>query len=360
MFKTNWYKITFSLLLFSFYSGAIYGQEEKSDCVIKLEQAQSKYDQGRIQDVEPLIGDCLADGGFNKTGKTQALKLLTLSYLFLEEPEKAGETMLKLLHANHLFTVNPAIDPSEFINLYDKYRHEPIFNIGGMFGTVFGSPIITDLNGTPDLNNDSRQSYSPLLGIKGDLFIEYKFKPKLYLLGGFSFQIIEFEKTHESQKIISGALNGGFTGAEEVTSIEIPLLVQYHFWKKNKFTMYCALGVAPQLLLSESYQSDATTFEIDGRLVTTNKIVLTPDRNRFNISAIGIIGAKMQLDEGYINLRVRYSQQVLNSSNPENSLTPSNPNLLWELTDAYDGFRLQDIGFSVGYTRNIFIPKKLR
>jgi len=161
MFKTSWYKLIFSLLLFSFYSNVLYGQEEKSDCVIKLEQAQAKYDQGRIQDVEPLIEDCLAEEGFDKTGKTQALKLLTLSYLFLEEPEKAGETMLKLLHTNHLFTVNSAIDPSEFINLYDKYRHDPLFSVGFLGGLTRASPIITQLNSAQNLTNENRQKYTP-------------------------------------------------------------------------------------------------------------------------------------------------------------------------------------------------------
>lgn len=356
-------KIKISLLVigFSLHAGYLFSQEDKSNCVLQLEQAQIKYDQGRIQDVAPLVETCLANNEFDKANQTHALKLLTLSYLFLEEPDQAEETILELLKTNHELVINPAIDPSEFINLYEKFRHDPIFNIGGHFTFAFGSPIITHLNGTPNLNNDIRQSYSPLLGIRAGLNIEYKLTNKIFLLGEINYQNIEFEKEHKQEKIISNEFNGGFKGAEEIVSLEMPLLVRYHFLEKNKLKLYGAIGVAPQFLLSESYQSDATTFAIDGSgLVTSNKIDLTNDRSRFNLSAIGVLGIKYKIDEGYLNIRLRYSQQVLNSSNPENSSTPTDPDLLWDLTESYDGFRMQDVGFSIGYTRNIYIPKKLR
>ncbi len=354
-------KISLLVLGFSLHAGYLFSQEDKSNCVLQLEQAQIKYDQGRIQDVAPLVGTCLANNEFDKSDKAHALKLLTLSYLFLEEPEQAEETMLELLKTNHELAINPFIDPSEFINLYEKFRHDPIFNIGGHFTVVFGSPIITHLNGTPNLNNDIRQSYSPLLGIRLGLNIEYKLTDKMFLLGEINYQNIEFEKEHEMQKIISNGFNGGFNGAEEIVSIEMPLLVRYHFLEKNKLKLYGAIGVAPQFLLSESYQGDATTYAIEGgESVTSNKIDLIKDRDRFNLSAIGVLGLKYKTKEGYVNFQFRYSQQVLNSSKPENSLTPTDSDLLWDLTESYDGFRMQDVGFSIGYTRNIYIPKKLR
>ena len=361
MYKSNRYYTLIILGLLAFTPIILVAQDEKSDCVIKLEQAQTKYNQGRIQDIEGLIGDCLKNKGFEKADNVKALKLLTLSYLFLEEPEKAEETMLELLKTEHELAVNPAIDPSEFINLYEKYRNEPIFSVGGHLGVAFASPIITHLNGTQDLNNESRQSYAPLLGIRFGLNIEYKFKPRLYVIGGFNFQIIEFEKTHTALKIISGTENGGFEGAEEITSLEMPLMGLYHLMEKEKFTLYAGLGIAPQFLISETYQSDATTFSIEGSgSVTTGKVNITPNRGRFNLSALGVVGAKIKIGEGYLNVKLRYSQQVINSSKPESSLTPAVPNLLWDLTEAYDGFRLQDVGLSVGYTHNIYLPKKLR
>lgn len=143
MHQNKNYKLRLILLIICLQAGNLFAQEDKSDCVIKLEQAQTKFDQGRIQDVEALIIDCIESTEFEKADKTHALKLLTLSYLFLEEPEKAEATMLQLLETSHEFTINQAIDPSEFINLYTKYRTEPLYSIGLVGGGVIASPIVT-------------------------------------------------------------------------------------------------------------------------------------------------------------------------------------------------------------------------
>ncbi len=357
-------KLFLSLLLLSLYSGILYAQEEeKSSCVIKLEQAQSKYNQGRIQDVEPLIGACLAAKGFDKTGKTQALKLLTLSYLFLEEPEKAEETMLELLHTNHLFTINPAIDPSEFINLYEKYRHDPLFSIGFLGGIIAANPIITQLNSTQNLNNDNRQKYSPGLGFRIGANAEYKLRENVFAVAAINYSFIKFQKTHESPRPISAATIAGvgFEGIETQTSIELPLLVQYHIMQTNKLTPYVAAGVAPQLLLKATYPGETITYTVEGSApATSQNIDLTKDRNSFNLYAVAVGGLKYKINEGFLNFQIRYSHGIFQSAKAGSSLSPSNPNLLWDLNESSDGFRLHDISISLGYTFDIYIPKKLR
>ncbi len=356
-------KLFFPLLLLSFYSGILYAQEEKSDCVIKLEQAQSKYDQGRIQDVEPLIGKCLAEEGFNKTGKTQALKLLTLSYLFLEEPEKAGESMLKLLHTNHLFTVNSAIDPSEFINLYEKYRHAPLFSIGFLGGGVVSQPIITQLNSTHNLNNENRQVYTPLLGFRVGVNAEYKLKEKIYASVALNYSFIKFEKTHEATKAISNILTDeiGFEGIETQTSIELPLMAQYYIAQTNNLTTYVSLGLAPQIMLNANYPGETISYTVEGSAsVTSQNIILTKDRNSFNLYAIAAGGLKLKVGEGFVHFQLRYSYGILQSAKEPSALVPSNPNLLWDFNESVDGFRLHNLSLSVGYTFDIYVPKKLR
>ncbi len=355
-------RILLLLLLFSLLSSNLYAQEEdKSDCVLKLEQAQTMFDQGRIQDVEPLIGKCIAINEFDKVEKAQALKLLTLAYLFLEEPELAEANMLQLLNTNHEFAVNPSIDPSEFINLYEKFRHEPLLSVGVSVGALFTAPIITELNSTQDLNNDSRQSYSPKLGFRFGLNVEYKFATKLYANVGVSYQIANFQKTDESLKIITSTLNGGFEAEETQNIVELPLLVQYHLIEKSNITLYASAGISPQFLLSSTFPSDAIKYELVGSApVTSGTITLTSDRTRFNLSVVAIGGLKYKFGEGYFKAQVRYSHQILNASKSESSLTPSDPNLLWDFTESYDGFRLHDLGFSFGYTFHYYKPKKLR
>lgn len=337
-------------------------QEEKSDCVIKLEQAQAKFDQGRIQDVEALITDCIAGTEFDKADKTHALKLLTLTYLFLEEPELAEATMLHLLETSHEFTVNQAIDPSVFINLYDKYRNDPLYSIGFLAGGVAAIPIVTQLNSTQDLNNDSRQTYTPLIGFRLAVMGEYKLMDKIYANAGIGFNSIKFQKIHNSTKIFSGLENGGFEGTETQTSIELPIIIRYHIVESRSLKPYAGLGIAPQLLISASYPSDGLKNEVKGSAdVTSNSIDdLIQDRNKFNLAVVATVGVKIKIGEGYINGQIRYSYGIFQSSKEKSALNPTDPNLLWDLGESSDGFKLHDLGISIGYTLHRYKPKKIK
>lgn len=363
MWRNKINKLVLIFLISSLQSGYLFAQEDKSDCVIKLEQAQEKYDQGRIQDVEPLIGECLAGTEFDKVEKTQALKLITLAYIFLEEPELAESTMLQLLETSHEFTVNQAIDPSGFINLYNKYRHDPLYSIGFLAGGVVATPIITQLNSTQDLNNDSRQTYTPLFAIRGGINGEYEFMDKFYASAGIYYSSIKFQKIHKSTQPFSALTNeeAGFQGDEGQTSIEIPLLLQYHLIENRKLTPYVSAGVSPSFLISANYPGDALKNEVPGSApVAVQTISLINDRNRFNLSAVGLVGVKYKIGEGFLNVQLRYSFGIFQSSKEASALEPDDPNLLWELSESSDGFRLQDLGISIGYTKHFYKPKKLR
>jgi len=337
----------------------LYAQEEKSNCVLKLEEAQSKYDQGRIQDVESLIEECITNNEFNKVEKAQALKLLTLAYLFLEEPEKAEGSMLDLLKTNHEFAINDAIDPSGFINLYNKFRHEPLFSAGVLLGGTIALPIITQLNGVQDLNQAPRQSYSPKIGFRVGFTFEYKLNEKLFANPGINFSHIAFTKLRENQQIVSGENYESFIGELNFNSVEIPLLIQYQFLE-GKFRPYAIAGISPQFFISASYPGDAIKNEILGSpAVSSNKIDLTSDINRFGLSAMIAGGIKIKVTGGFVNFRLRYSHGILPLVNETSAQNPSNPNLLWDLNDSLDGFRVHDLNFSLGYTYHIFIPKKL-
>ena len=77
-----------------------YGQS--TSCAQTLRLAQSVYDQGRLQELNGILQNCLQNG-FTKQERVEAYKLLTLSYIYQEEPEKADEAMLDLLRTDPYF-----------------------------------------------------------------------------------------------------------------------------------------------------------------------------------------------------------------------------------------------------------------
>lgn len=350
-----------TLLLLFFSTLAVFAQvEEKSDCVIKLEQAQTKYNQGRIQDVEPLISQCIESGEFNKADQSQALKLLTLSYIFLKEIELAESTMLRLLETNHEFQINEAVDPSEFINLYNKYRTDPVISIGILGGVAIGLPIIKQLNSATDINEAPRQKYTPQIGFRVGLNTEYKLTDKWYANPGINYSHIAFVKTNETQKIISSGSLGGFTGELNFNIIELPLVMQYQFLE-GKVRPYATAGIVPQFYSSAYYPGDGTFNKVEGSPdVALSTLSLNKDLKRFNLGATLSGGIKIKVPAGFINARVRYSYGLFKVFKESSSLDPNDPNLTWDLFESLDGFSIHDLSFSIGYTYHVFMPKKLR
>ena len=114
--------ILFSLLAFS---NQVFGQAASCTQVLRL--VQSTYEQGRLHELEALMAVCLKNG-FDEQQKVTAYKYQTLAFIYLEEPEKADESMLALLNtgqAGHFFKPNDAVDPAEFIALWKKFRRDP-------------------------------------------------------------------------------------------------------------------------------------------------------------------------------------------------------------------------------------------
>ncbi len=164
----------------------------QQNCSQTLRLANSTYEQGRLHELEGLLGPCLKST-WSVTEKVQAYRLLTLAYIYLEEPEKADATMLSLLQTDNEFKVNRAVDPAEFIALYNTFRTDPIYRFGGKLGSnISVANVVTADNAT-----DAISKYGYRFGFSGGISAEipvtlFKFKnltfnPELY------FQITSFK-----------------------------------------------------------------------------------------------------------------------------------------------------------------------
>ena len=80
-------------------------------CTQTLRRARTVYDEGRVQEMESLLEGCIKNG-FTDEERTEAYRLLILSYLYLDEPDKADNAMLALLRDNPEFIINERVDLS--------------------------------------------------------------------------------------------------------------------------------------------------------------------------------------------------------------------------------------------------------
>ncbi|QLH31730.1 MAG: hypothetical protein HWD62_04205 [Cyclobacteriaceae bacterium] len=132
------------LVLFVFVTSGVMAQG--SSCAQAVRLAQSVYDQGRLHELEDIINKALGSQSApcGQAEQISLLKLLTLTYIYLEEPEKADATMLKLLQTDNYFQINPAVDPAEFVALYNTFRTNEIYRIGATLGVNATQPNVTN------------------------------------------------------------------------------------------------------------------------------------------------------------------------------------------------------------------------
>jgi hypothetical protein len=104
------------------------------NCTQTLRTARTTYDQGRLQEIPTILEACFSKNEWDQSQRVEAYRILVLTYIYLEEPAKADEAMLNILHTDNFFEPNPASDPVEFQMLYKKFRTKPLFKLGLKFG----------------------------------------------------------------------------------------------------------------------------------------------------------------------------------------------------------------------------------
>ncbi|MBT1705262.1 porin family protein [Chryseosolibacter indicus] len=325
----------------------------QSTCTQTLRLAQSAYDQGRLQELPALIQNCLKNG-FTNQERINAYKLLTLTYIYLEEPGKADEEMLNLLKADPYFKVNSAVDPAEFIALYRTFRTEPIYRLGVNIGVNTTQPNVTERITT----NQGDSKYKNALGFQAGIVGEIPLTKKLTLNPGVLFQQKAFDLTNRVYRgldeVTNVAVYNTTTAQEKQNWVTVPLSVQYILKDETNFIPYLSLGITPDLLLASNVTTE--TLQDNAGAVQQKTIEIT--RERFNISATASAGIKMRIFGGYMTAELKYLYGLTKVNSANTYYQNIEINFNNNVGDAL--FRLSSLSITAGYVQNIFKPKKLQ
>lgn len=330
------------------------GFAQLTSCAQTLRLARSTYEQGRLHEIPTLLEKCIASG-FSQRERVEAYKLLSLSYIYLEEPEKADAAMLNLLRTDHYFEINKDADPAEFIALYKTFRTHPIYRIGAKLGANASQPNVKSY--LP--SNDTKGKYAMGLSFQGGFTGEIPITKKLTLSPEVIFQLKNFN--YESTKTIIDLGTGeelDFTtiSKENQSWLSVPISVQY-YPLTSKFNPFVSLGLSADYLLSAKNTFQRTKEDRTSYDEQTENILL--QRNQFNLSALASIGAKVKVPNGFAVAEVRFSYGLTQVTNDENLYALSGKTIP---TDGYvDGlFSMNTVSFTLGYVYNVFNPKKLK
>jgi hypothetical protein len=350
-------------LILIFIALAWSASAQTTSCAQSVRLAQSVYDQGRLHELEDLINKALSStsAACGQAEQVSLLKLLTLTYIYLEEPGKADETMLKLLQTDNYFKINEAVDPAEFVALYRTFRTKEIYRIGAALGVNASQPNVVN---TISAVNDASSKYKYAIGIQFGASADVPLRLgkikhyKLTLHGELLYTQHKFEL---EQKVSRGVnadnveLFQTLQGVESQNWLTMPISLQYNYLQNEKLNPYVAGGFSVGYLMGNGTLR-SERFRDEAAALPETSFDLT--REKINLSALIATGIKTKAGGGYVVLEVRYSHGLSRISSSETAF--ENQQATWGQYYADPVFKLSSLAIQGSYIINMFNPKKLR
>jgi len=356
--KKSLMRIFSIILFFLFVNSLAVGQDR---CAVALNEAQDKYDQGRLYEVPELISSCI-ENGFTKEQKITAYRLLTLTYLFLNYFEKADSAYLELLKLSPEYDINDDLDPMEIINHHDKFTTKPIYYLTlGKFGlNVSYANILTDYS--ISLSGNESESFSTVLGFHVGLGAEMVLYRNLHLYGEILFTSKTIHVTDTHWDFYTTNINLA------QTQVEIPILLKYNF-PMGKVSPFVQGGISPAFIYNSSIQNiegvyfqNSEEFPVQPRPeISTNKLTTS-----FNYSTILGVGINYKIGLNYLSFEARYSMEMLNATKFENRWREDVPDyqegrdLKFPTGYVSDDLKLNNLSFFIGFVKPLYKPRKIK
>ncbi|HZY83164.1 MAG TPA: porin family protein [Cyclobacteriaceae bacterium] len=328
-------------------------QQKTTTCAQTLRLARSIYENGRLHELPDLMKDCIGKTEWITQERVDAYKLLTLAYIYLEEPEKADEMMLNILNTDPEFKPNDNIDPAEFVALWRTFRTEPVYRLGVKAGANATQPNVHSY--TP--SNEGTESYAYGIGFQAGASAEIAiFNDKLFLNP-------ELYYTNKAFKVDNTFFEGDqhTTGTIKMNWVSLPVSVQYPIRVGQnkidpKWVPYVSAGIAVDYLISVS--SDLRTEITDQSDVPT---VISGKEAKgqyasFNFAPIVSAGVKGKVKKAEIVAEIRYNFGAATIFN-EQKLYESQLEVFGNKF-VHGPFSLNTLSVSFGYLLNKYIPRK--
>lgn len=360
-------KRLYLVVLISIFSLPALSQAPKSsgsNCTQVLRLVRSTYESGRLHEIPDMVAGCLNDKsskGFTKEERRETYRYLTLTHIYLEEPEKADEAMLNLLATDHFFQINQALDPAEFIALYNKFRHDPVFRLGIKPGLNVTQPNAQALYAVGGSSLGAGK-YGLALGLQGIVSFEKEFtKPNfmknLVIAPELGFVLRKYKSSNPQLAFADenpATSVSNYTSTISQSFIDLNALVQYKIKSSIDMQTYIGGGPALSYLLGSSNQAATVLgngFTVTGTTVDDYKVY-----NPLTYSFIVTAGLKKKIGEIYLAVDARYQYGL---SNMVKSSARSNPELVYDYQIRYNDFRISTMSINVGLIYPYFKPKKL-
>jgi hypothetical protein len=328
-------------------------QQKTSTCAQTLRLARSIYENGRLHELPELMADCIRKSEWSTQERVDAYKLLTLSYIYLEEPEKADEMMLNILNTDPEFKPNDNIDPAEFVALWRTFRTEPVYRLGVKAGANATQPNVRSFSPVNEGVESYGYGFGFQAGVTGEIAI---FNDKLFLNPELYFNIKSFNASNDffedDQKT---------DGKFRMSWVSLPVSVQYPLpIGRNKidpkWIPYVSAGISLDYLIGVSTELTTTiTDQSDVETIISGKDGKSQYKS-FNFAPIISAGVKGKVKKAEIVAEIRYNFGV--STIFDKQKLYESQSEIFGNKFVHGPFALNTLSVSVGYLLNKYIPRK--
>lgn len=318
-------------------------------CSQVLKEAQKNYEQGVLEQIPSSLKNCMLS--YTKTEKIAALRLIILTYLFLDEMDQAKSNMKSLVNMEPDYKPDPALDPAEYINLFNDFAVIPKYLIGVNAGTIYTMPTLVN-DYTLGSNPSESTKYSNSAFFQGGISLEYGLSKKFFLGLDVHLNLQNFASTRNVYA------QSTLEAQETLISTETPLTFKYLLGSKN-LKYYLRVGIAPSHVVSSTIEM--TRKSPTGDDVKSSVVDNVSNRNPLNFYLQAGGGVTYKVGYGYLFCDLRYAHGLTNISNPDNRYAFKNfetqiTNYGYIENDLY----LRNVMVSFGYMYSFYKVKSLK
>lgn len=371
----NYWKhcLAFGLSLIIFSTSGLFAQDdfdEENECVRKLNKAQKAYDDGLIEEVEKMIGQCLSGNELTKDEKLRGYKLLAMAKTYDGKEKEAEQAMHSFLQLDPEYEPQPGVDPKEFLELYNSYHTSPLYTIGLYGGPNWSIPQSYKEFGAYDTENDTKTYKSGVgfqIGVRGTRYIYKGLNVHLDLVFSqnnfsYSHDILEsYTKVDYADQITKSSTKGvTIESIESQTAVNIPISFSYTFLKDKSFRPYVMLGFETRLLIGANNSVTKTYFDQDIASVEIANIENFKDeRNSLIFSGLAGIGTHYKVPRGAFFAELKYNIGISDQVNRD-AVDVNDDSRLWNFYELDNDFTMDNIYFNIGFNYFFYKPRKMK
>jgi hypothetical protein len=322
--------------------------QPKSSCSQKLKEMQKSYELGVLAPIPDALKECMS-GGFTKTEKLQGYRLIILTYLFLDETRKAEQFMNELLNYEPDYVPNRALDPIEYIQLYESFNVLPFISFGVGLGANQTSAKLVNSYSVGN-SETAPTSYQSGINFNFGASVDLLLVKKLYISAeGYVF-LRSFSSTTDVLP------RSRLSTEESHTAINVPFTIKYIIGT-GKLKPYLRAGAAVDLLLSSQSLMVRTNTTTNQNDFAGPSLDMSPQRNALNLYLVGGVGMGYKLGYGYLFVDARYLYGMSNFSKVEGRYSDFEEKIT-QYGYIDNDFGLNNIQASIGYMMSMYKVKK--